>query len=68
MMDDTERAQILSDALRYIASPTMGFPGGVDPAEFALNGATTERAVRLALSTCIRLAREALAKAEVRRG
>jgi hypothetical protein len=48
----------LRAALRYISSPTMSLPGGADAAQHAL--VADERAVRLALETCIRTAREAL--------
>ncbi len=48
----------LRAALRYISSPTMSLPGGADAAQHAL--VADARAVRLALQTCIRMAREAL--------
>ena len=48
----------LRAVLRYISSPAMSLPGGADAAQHAL--VADARAVRLALQTCIRMAREAL--------
>lgn len=60
-------------ALRYIAQPTMGFPGTEggpwedltppampDPEWWVRNGYGTESNIRLALATCIGMARAAL--------
>lgn len=48
-------------ALRYISSPTMGLPAGVDAREFAMSG-SSERNARYALQLCIGQARDALLK------
>lgn len=45
-------------ALGYIAQPTMALPGGVDPESFV--DEALESDVRLALKTCIRMARHLL--------
>jgi hypothetical protein len=58
MSDAADEIERLRAALRYISSPTMSLPGGADAAQHAL--VADERAVRLALETCIRTAREAL--------
>ena len=55
LADEIER---LRAALRYIERPTMSLPGGANAEQHAL--IADERAVRLALQTCIRTAREAL--------
>ena len=54
--DPLERALI---ALRYIARPTMGLPAEADPVDYALHHAT-EDAVRIALRSCIEIARMAV--------
>lgn len=51
--------EIYRAALSYIERPTMALPSGVDPFDFALNGAT-ETDVRRALATCINTASKAL--------
>lgn len=48
-------------ALEYVSQPTMGLPGGVNPAVFAMTGAR-EDAARYALALCINQARTALGK------
>lgn len=53
------RIEALEAVLRYIASPTMGRPGHGDPEQFARHEVTLENA-RVALGTCIYMARTAL--------
>ena len=55
----TDQLNKVRAALTYISSPTMGLPPGRDAAEFAGSDAT-EQHVRLALQTCIRIARDTL--------
>lgn len=57
----------LRQTLRYVAQPTMGYPGHGDPSHFAANEAT-EKDARLALAACINLARVALASGDVQGG
>lgn len=54
------RAEVerLRAALQYIEQPTMSLPGGADAEHHVL--VADERAVRLALQTCIRMARQAM--------
>jgi hypothetical protein len=52
----------LRAALRYIERPTMGLPSGADAEDFA-RGHATDPNVRLALVTCIAIAKRTLAAA-----
>lgn len=56
---DPERVAHYESVLRYISQPTMGYDGSSPPEEFALYQ-TGHIAARMALSTCIRMARVAL--------
>jgi hypothetical protein len=67
LLREPEDAEIDRDeavkALRYVASPTMGWPGSGHPARFAMHGATEHNA-RYALSIVINMARRVLGTAE----
>ncbi len=75
LVEGSDLARALADAheaLRYITQPTMGFPGAgswydeppapwPDPEQWVRDGWGTESNIRLALATCIGMAKRALA-------